>query len=428
MNSERIEPFRALYYNLRRAGDLAALVAPPYDLIDPERQRELYERSPYNVVRLELGREQDRYAAAARTLEQWMRERILERSPAPAIYFYTQRFEIEGATRTREGLFARVRLEEFSRGAILPHERTFAGPKQDRLRLLDATRTNLSPVFALYSGSHPELERLSEQVRRQPPMLEVTDDRGIANQLRPIEEPGRIAIVKRALAGARILIADGHHRYETALNYRRQRRAARHDPAAVQPYDYVMMTLVGCGDPGLVILPTHRVVKRLKPGAVARLTERAGELFEIEECADRAALRARLRAAAKGALGVALKGDPKLRLLRLKTGLAMADALPHLPAEIRELDVTLLHGLLFDRVLMVGDDEVRAGGNLEYTIDAEAALDAVAAGSADGAFLTNPPSVADVERVSAAGATMPEKSTYFYPKLLTGLVMNPLSA
>lgn len=427
MNSERIEPFRALHYNLERAGDLAALVAPPYDLIGPERQRELYDRSPYNVVRLELGREEDRYAAAARTLEQWMCERILERAPAPAIYFYTQRFEIEGATLTREGLFARVRLEEFSRGAILPHERTFAAPKQDRLRLLAATRTNLSPIFSLYSGSHPELERLKEEIRKRPPMLEVTDDLGIVNQLSPIEEPGRIAIVQRALADARILIADGHHRYETALNYRRQRRAAEGDPAAAQPYDYVMMTLVGCDDPGLVILPTHRVVKRLKPGAIVRFAERAAELFEIEECAERTALRARLRAARRGATGVALKGDPKLHLLRLKSASAMADALPHLPAEIRDLDVSLLHTLLFERVLLLSDEEVRAGGNLEYTIDAEGALDAVAAGSADGAFLTNPPSIADVERVSASGATMPEKSTYFYPKLLTGLVMSPLS-
>ncbi|HTY54401.1 MAG TPA: DUF1015 family protein, partial [Candidatus Binataceae bacterium] len=242
-----------------------------------------------------------------------------------------------------------------------------------------------------------------------------------------IEHPSEIELVQRALNDSRILIADGHHRYETALNYSRRMRSAENNPDALQPYDYTMMTLTACDDPGLVILPTHRVVKRLAPSSLKAFPERAGELFRIEEVDDRDALRARLKSAGHGGIAVALQGDAKLRLLRLKNAGAMASLAPDLPPAIRELDVSLLHGIVFNRLLGLAEAEIKAGGNIEYTIDADAALAAVAGGQASGAFLLNPPSVNDVERVSDAGATMPEKSTYFFPKLLTGLVMNPLS-
>jgi uncharacterized protein (DUF1015 family) len=423
----RIEPFRGLLYNRKKCGDLRAVVAPPYDLIGPARQNDLYERSPYNVVRLELNRDVDRYDSAARTLLRWLDEKILERASAPAMYLYSESFEVDGRRLKRDGFIARIRLEEFSKGRILPHERTFAAPKEDRLKLLSATLTNLSSIFGLYSEHHQELERLRQSVTERPPMLEVTDDLGILHQLRAIEEPAELGLIQRELDDARILIADGHHRYETALAYSRQMRASGNNPASPQPYDYIMMTLTACDDPGLVILPTHRVVKRLAPAAVEAFARRASELFLIEELSDRESLYAQLKSAGRGALGVALKGQDKLRLIRLKERAAMASIAPEVPAAIRELDVWILHALVFNRMLGLGDAEIKAGGNIEYTIDADAALGAVAGGEAAGAFLMNPPSIGDVERVSDAGVTMPEKSTYFFPKLLTGLVMNPLS-
>jgi uncharacterized protein (DUF1015 family) len=422
---KRIEPFRALMYNRQITGEPARVVAPPYDLIGAARQKQLYERSPYNVVRLELGREADRYGAAEKTLTEWLAAGVVERSARPAIYQYTQTFHVEGRLLHRTGFIARVRLEEFDRGRIVPHERTFPAAKEDRLRLLTALEVNTSSIFALYSGAHPELDRLREQAASREPLIDLVDDLGIRNELRPIEAVGEIAVIQRELESPRLLIADGHHRYETALNYR---RARRHENASSepQPYDYTMMTLVACGDPGLVILPTHRVVKSLPADAIASFTRRAREVFNVEEIAHRDAFRARLNDSGSGAIGVTLKGSSNYLILRLRSRSAMKAAMPDAAAEVRRLDVSVLHALVFDRIFGLGADEIRKGGNIEYTIEIGGALGAVAQGHADGAFLMNPPSIQDVEQVSDAGATMPEKSTYFHPKLLTGLVMNPL--
>ena len=422
---KRIEPFRALMYNRQITGEPARVVAPPYDLIGTARQKQLYERSPYNVVRLELGREADRYGAAEKTLTEWLAAGVVERSARPAIYQYTQTFHVEGRLLHRTGFIARVRLEEFDRGRIVPHERTFPAAKEDRLRLLTALEVNTSSIFALYSGAHPELDRLREQAASREPLIDLVDDLGIRNELRPIEAVGEIAVIQRELESPRLLIADGHHRYETALNYR---RARRHENASSepQPYDYTMMTLVACGDPGLVILPTHRVVKSLPADAIASFTQRAREVFNVEEIAHRDTFRTRLNDSGTGAIGVTLKGSSNYLILRLRSRSAMKAAMPDAAAEVRRLDVSILHAFVFDRIFGLGADEIRRGGNIEYTIEIGGALGAVAQGHADGAFLMNPPSIQDVERVSDAGATMPEKSTYFHPKLLTGLVMNPL--
>jgi uncharacterized protein (DUF1015 family) len=422
---KRIEPFRALMYNRKIVGDLSRVVAPPYDLIGAGRQNQLYERSQYNVVRLELGREADRYGAAEKTLAEWRGSGVVERSARPAIFQYTQTFDVEGRLLHRTGYIARVRLEEFDRGRILPHEKTFPAAKEDRLRLLTALQINTSSIFGLYSGSHLELDRLRELVAAREPLIDLVDDLGIRNELRPIEAPDEIAIVQRELESPRILIADGHHRYETALNYR---RARRHENASSepQPFDYTMMTLVACDDPGLVILPTHRVVKSLSASAIATFTQRARDVFEVEEITHRDQFRASLNDSGTGAIGVTLKGNPNYLILRLRSAGTMEAAMPDAPAEVRRLDVSILHALVFDRIFGLRADDIRKGGNIEYTIEIGGALGAVAQGHADGAFLMNPPSIDDVERVSDAGATMPEKSTYFHPKLLTGLVMNPL--
>lgn len=425
MTAERIEPLRALLYDRAIAGEPAAVVAPPYDLIGSARQNELYERSRYNIVRLEFGRDADRYAAAAATLREWLAAGVLRRLERPAIFHYTQRFSIDGRSLVRTGLIARIRLEPFGAGRILPHEKTFPAAKEDRLKLLTAIRTNTSSIFGLYSGLHPELDHLRTEVAARAPLIELTDDLAIRNELRVIDAPAEIAAIQRALATPRVLIADGHHRYETALNYQRIRRAAQ-NPSAPQGFDYTMMTMVACDDSGLVILPTHRIVHRLRPEALAAFAAEARKVFTVEEIADREILRTRLHAGGRGALAVALKGHRAHYLLQIRDRAAVSAAIPETPPPVRELDVTLLHAMIFDRIFSLTAAEIRKGGNIEYTIDAAAALEAVTSGAADGAFLMNPPSIEDVERVSDAGATMPEKSTYFHPKLLTGLVMNPL--
>jgi len=424
--SKRVEPFRALLYNQKRIGNLQDVVAPPYDLIGEDRQNELYNRSPYNIVRLELGREADRYAASAATLAEWRAEDILRAASRPAIYLYTQSFEVGGRKLKRDGFVARVRLETFSRGRILPHEKTFPAAKADRLKLLTALHTNVSSIFGLYSGKHTDLDALIAKAAAREPIADVVDDLGIANQLRAIEAPEEIAMVQNALESSLILIADGHHRYETALNFREIRRVVEGDTGALHAYDYTMMTLVGCNSPGLVILPTHRVVKRLASNAIASFESDAREVFEVEAFDDRDRMRSELARRSPGSLGVALRGLPKMWLLRLRDRHALETALAQTPPVVRELDVSILHAMVFDRIFGVKPEAIKAGGNLEYTIDANGALESVFSGRADGAFLMNPPSIEDVQRVSDSGATMPEKSTYFYPKLITGLFMNPL--
>lgn len=421
----RIEPLRGLLYDQQTVGDLTRVLAPPYDVISEAEQRDLYARSPYNVVRLELGRDADRYATAQATLREWVDRGVIRRAERPSLFLYTQRFQVEGRNFVRTGFVVRFRLEDFARGRILPHEKTFPAPKEDRFKLLAATRTNISSIFGLYSGSHPELDRLRAEVMSRAPLIEADDSLGIRNELRAIAAPDEIAAVQRALESARLLIADGHHRYETALSYRRERRATEHssDP---QGFDYTMMTLVACDDPGLVILPTHRIVRRLRPQAMASFAAQAREVFEVSEVDDRAALRSGLADGGHGTIGIALAGAQHFFVVRLKNPDATARAIPEEPAEVRGLDVTVLHTLIFDQIFSLKAAEIRKGGNLEYTIDANAALDAVRDGRADGAFLVNPPSINDVERVSDAGATMPEKSTYFFPKLVTGMVLNPL--
>jgi uncharacterized protein (DUF1015 family) len=440
-NFARIEPFRALTFNRDRVGSLDRVVAPPYDLIDLARQDELYARSPYNVVRLELNRDADPYATAAATLAQWIDARVLERTARPAIYFYAQHFEVQGRRLVRNGMIVRIRLEKFADGRILPHERTFPKAKEDRLRLLTATRVNVSPIFGLYPSGDPALAALIAEVATRAPVVSVTDDLGIVNEVRAIGDPREIDIVQRALAEVRVLIADGHHRYETALEYRRRRRAADGNPAEARGYDYVMMTLVAFDDPGLIILPTHRVVRRLPAAAIASFAARASETFDVQEVASRDgtardgiardgiaidALCAAIAERGRGAIGVALKGDHVMRVLRLRNREALVAALPDVPAAVRDLDVSILHALVFERIFGIKPDAVRKGGNLEYTIDARNAIAEVMSGAADGVFIMAAPTVDDVERICNTGATMPEKSTYFFPKLLTGLVMNPL--
>jgi uncharacterized protein (DUF1015 family) len=425
-SGKRIEPFRALVYDEDRVGDLRNVIAPPYDLIGADRQNELYDRSPYNIVRLELGREPDRYASSAATLAKWRAEKILRLAPKPAIYLYTQIFEIEGRKLKRDGFVLRIRLEDFAQGRILPHEKTFPAAKEDRLKLLTALNTNVSSVFGLYSGKHESLDSLVSSVSTREPIARVIDDLGIENQLRTIDDPKEIADIQDALESTLVLIADGHHRYETALNYQKLRHSAAGNPATPQPYDYTMMTIVGCDSPGLVILPTHRVVKRLDADAIASFVNRASEVFHVEKFEDRDRIASEVAHRGRGNIAVALRGNSQLWLIRLRDHQALEAALPQTPEAVRNLDVSILHAMVFDRIFGVKPDAIKAGGNLEYTIDARGALDAVFAGRAEGAFLMNPPSIDDVQRVSSSGATMPEKSTYFHPKLTTGLFLNPL--
>lgn len=428
-----VRPFRALRYDPAVAGDPARLIAPPYDVIGPEEQRRLYAASPYNVVRLEYGEERagdapghDRYARAAADLRRWREEGALVLDEHPRFYVYEQEFTHEGRRR-RRALLAVVRLEPWERGVILPHERTLPRPKEDRLRLLRSVRTNVSPVFGLYRNR----SALGELIEPEgSPLLEATTPDGQRHRLLVVPHDRERAI-REAFASRAIYIADGHHRYETALAYRDERRAQATRWTGEEPENFVLMALVAADDSGLVVLPTHRL---LRPPVVPHdLAARLSRFFDIEDVTPKSwdgtallRLLARLAAAGRetvafGALGLE---EQRYHLLRLLSFEAVEPLLPpDKPAVWRRLDVAVLQHVVLKACLGIDESAVAAGEVVSYTEDAEQARAAVERGRARLAFLLNPTPVDQILAVADAGERMPQKSTYFYPKLATGLAL-----
>jgi len=423
-----IKPFRPLRYAPAVVGDLAQVVAPPYDVISATYRDRLYHRSPYNVVRVILNPASDPYAAAAGELAAWQRGGALVRDAAPAVCFYVENFRLpDGSARERAGIMAAVRLEAFSTGRIRPHERTFARAKEDRMRLLRACRTNLSPIFGLYAGRPHALDPARGIAAVRPPDIDLHDDAGERHRVWFVTETPAIDAIAAALADAELVIADGHHRYETALAYRDELHAAgQRDPEA--PHDFILMYLTSINDPGLVILPTHRVLHQLPTGNLTDLTGRLRPWFRLQMFPPTAqpefmtAVRA-----GHGRFGLVLRDHESFILASIADEAGVASCLASLAPAVRALDVAMLDTVVLRRLVGIDCTAEAQAGRLTYTHDESSALEAVAAGAA-AAFLINPPSIAEVVAVCAAGETMPEKSTYFFPKLLSGLVFRPLGA
>ena len=422
------------------AAHLAALVTPPYDVISPEAQARYYERDPHNIIRLELGRDEsgdddldNRYTRAAAAFAEWRRTGVLQQDD-PSLYLYEQRFASGGQRYTRTSLLTRVRLEPWDAGVILPHERTLSKPKDDRLKLMRACAATLSPIMALYDDPAGELTSLLETLRAEPSLASFSDDAGEEHRLWVTQSAAHAAQVAAFFAERQIYIADGHHRYETALTYRDEIRALRHELAEDDAVNFTLMGLSALEDPGLAVLPTHRVLRDLDATRLAALDETLATTFTSEPLAgDSAAWLQALAEAGKSGTAFVLAQPEGARLLRLtETGhTAMLDVHGDdagTSEAWRALDVAVLHALVLDAALGVTPDAVRAGEHVSYTRDAEAAAVAVRTG-ANGAQLaallnaTPPTAIRDVAR---AGDRMPQKSTYFYPKLITGLIINPL--
>ena len=414
-----VRPLKALHYNLAAVTSLADVVAPPYDVIDSARRHELLGRSPVNVVELDLpeapaGR--NPYEHAAETLEEWTLQGILAADRESSLWALTQEYTAPGGLRqTRRGLLCRVRVTDYGPGLVRPHERTQPGPKEDRLRLTEATRHNLSPIFSLHPG---DAWRHLEGFTRGEPWAEVTDDEDTVHRVWRIDDPEAHRAVAAELIEAELLIADGHHRYETARAYA---DAIGGDGA----HRYTLMALVSLEDPGLTVFGYHRLLTDLgRSDAQEALRDAILADFEVEEVP-----LEQLDPAGEVGIGVFGYVDAHHRKgfrLRLKDPAVLERAIPGVSDAYRSLDAAILEALLLRDALGMSEQDIEAKRGIAYTADAERAL-ASLDGASDAVFLMRPTPVEQVRAVAAAGETMPPKSTYFYPKLLTGIVFNPLS-
>jgi uncharacterized protein (DUF1015 family) len=430
-----IRAFRAFRYDLGRVGALSDAVAPPYDVIDPALQQALYQRSPYNAIRLILNKElpsdterDNRYTRSAQFLRDWQAEGVLKQDSARALYVYHQEFEVEGRRHVRKGFLTRVRLEPFGQGRIYAHEETMPGPKADRLKLFHATTMNLCPIFGLFPDPEGAVQtQLDNAVGRTLP-LEAVDHLGVVSRLWPVTDQHVVSVVTGMMAPKPLFIADGHHRYETGVRYLEERRAAGELPNAEAAANFILMMCVSMSDPGLLILPTHRLVSGF-PGLTAENLKTAlGTHFEVETIGtgEQAARHVWDDIQADGGqdvLGFGTVADGVWQTARFCTPELMAALSPdHSPAW-RGLGVSILHVALLGRLL---PSAVGRKPECRYVHLLREVLDDTAAERCDIAALVPPATMSQVEQIAGSLEKMPPKSTYFYPKLLSGLVFNSL--
>jgi uncharacterized protein (DUF1015 family) len=422
-----IRPFRALRYNLQRVCP-SQVVTQPYDKITPAMQDKYYAASPYNLVRIILGSRKDDdntaenvYTRAAGFAKQWRNEGILQQDSEPSIYSYTQKFKApSGKVFERRGFIALGRVEDYAAKIVYRHEQTLAKPKADRLDLLRATRAHYEQLFLLYEDSG-EVDALL--VTPKEPTIDVTDEYGVAHRLWQFSDQHVVEAVRETMRDKKLVIADGHHRYETALNFRNECREKTPPNNPEAPHEFVMMTFVNMNDPGLLVLPTHRVVHSLRSFDVDEFKRRACELFEVDEVeAGVDSARATALLGEKGRLSTALLAVTSNRALLLHSPKAAGSKyLDGLSERQRALDVVQLHSCVLEGVLNLSQESIRNQLNLSYLRDASEALEQVRQQKANVAFLMNPCRVQTVWDVALAGEVMPQKSTDFYPKLLSGL-------
>jgi uncharacterized protein (DUF1015 family) len=409
-----VQPFRALHYDLDRVGGLQSVVAPPYDVIDAAQRADLLSRSPYNVAEIDLPEAADGgdpYAHAADVFGQWQREGVLVRDDEPALWALEQQYAgPDGQRRTRHGFFARVKVEDYGPGRIRPHERTHPGPKEDRLRLTRATHANLSPIFSLYDDPRETAWAALAPFLNDEPWSEVSDEDGTVHRLWRVTDPDAHAQVAEALEPAELLIADGHHRYETARVYHEEGGAG-----------HVLMCLVALQDPGLTVFPTHRLLTRI--GDREALRDTIQRDFEIEPVRDDA-----LEPTGDGPvrLGYLDAHHRRPLMLTLRDPAIAAAALPGKPEPYRHLDTAVLEAVVLKGALGMSEDDISHLNGLDYARDYDQARERVEHGQAEAAFFMRATPVAQVRDVAATGESMPPKSTYFFPKVLTGMVFNPL--
>lgn len=434
-------PFRGILYNQTHIADMADVVTPPYDVISPKQQEAFYQRHANNIIRLILGKSnpgdeghRDVHARAAGYFKDWMASSVLVRDNEPVFYFTGVSFTQGGQRFTRYGLIGCVRLEPFEKGIVLPHERTFSKVKTERLQLMQACHTNFSPIFGLYADPNGVLDQLTNVSGSQTPDLSFVDSQGLEQKMWRISDREIQEYVTSSLKDQCIYIADGHHRYETALNY--QNWAKDHTPGFTgdHPANFVMMSLSSMQDPGMVILPAHRLLKDVSPQAAQTLIDRARQYFDVLTFPIGSSMAEALGTfdaamtanADRNAIGVYIKGQSALNILLLKNGIMKQRYADELPEALGDLDVTVLTRLLMMDLMGFDQNRLDDAAKIDYATTTADAVRAVQQGQSDLSFILNPTKIEQVQKVSRQGLIMPRKSTYFYPKVGSGLVINSL--
>lgn len=430
-----LAPFRGVLYDPARVS-AAKVIAPPYDVIDAAERKRLADADPHNVVRLILPEpdgELDRYGAAAKTFDAWQAAGVLRRDQRRAFYRYHQVFrhdDLGDREIVRAGFIAAVKLVPLSERVILPHERTLSGPKEDRLALMKATSAHFSQIFTMFRDSSGEVERMFRRYEREAPVVDARTADGTRHLLWRVDDAELFGKLRHHMSPKKLYIADGHHRYETMLALRDQLAAA----APLSQYSaaqYGTMFLCASDQPGLVVLPTHRILHSLQGFSAATLLERASELFIVDRIDNGAGNAAAIRAAMASAVAhqptfaAVFPGDPHAWRFTLAPS-ANAVALGMATPAVAKLDVTLLHNLVFERLLGITPAQQGAQTNLRYVKETSMALEAAASADCQAVFMLGPSSVEQVMHVADLGEVMPQKSTYFFPKIASGLVMNKL--
>ena len=440
----RIIPFRGILYDPDKVPDLKAVITPPHDVISERDQQEFYKSHPQNMIRLVLGEvypedtERDnRYTRAARFFRTWLDEGVLRQDKEPCLYVTEIDYRMDGKVCTRLGFIALVGLEGFEKRVIRPHEKTFSATNTDRLKLIEASRANFSPIFSLFSDPEGKIfGALRAATERLRPDFHFEDLMGYRHRLWRVRDHRVHKEIGQGLADRSIYIADGHHRYETALMYRNQIISRQPRLDANHPCHFVMMYLTSMRDPGLAIRPVHRVLCDMEKATIEAFVHKASAYFDIETLDFNGGNRrqveeeflAKVRTdASRGVMGVALRDSKGLYVLRVKEGVMDHLFGQEIPGPLRRLDVTMVTKLVLQEILALDDKALDDEGRVLYTSKADKALDAVHTGKSAIALILNPTRLDQVQEVSDAGLIMPRKSTYFYPKVMAGLVINRIS-
>ena len=414
-----VKPFKALRFQ-ESAGPIEELVCPPYDIISEEQRKTFLKTNEHNVIRLELPKEGDNiYQKAGEVLNSWLENNIVAVEDNDKFYIYEEEFEVEGIRKSFKGVIARVKLTEFSEGVVIPHENTLSAAKEDRFNLMCATGCNFSQVYCLFEDKDKKISDLLNTVNNTTTVNELTDNEGVTHRLWTLDSNCGLTDL---FADKCLYIADGHHRYETALRYRQYARD--NGAAADAASEYVMMMLVPMESEGLVVFPTHRIVHSLNDFDSRQTMIAAREFFHVGEISSYSTLERNLKSEYKaGKISFGAYCDGRFYLLTLKSKSVLEELLPELHETLRNLDVSVLHSLILEKLMGIDKENMAKQINLKYTRDPDEAVEAVDNG-ANCAFFLNPTRVEQIAAVGGAGQKMPQKSTYFYPKLITGLVMN----